>query len=447
MKMNRYLGMLFCVAALFASARAGVAGQEEDMDVVMLNNPALPTVPPTKITRDDYVSVEGKYKNAAVKRESHLVKEVIYADKDSNYSLATEKRDEGRWTLSALYFSNALDNLKEAKWAPEYCNYGIGNAFFSAGIFTGYKGRARSYAPASDYFKKALEANPKSRFMLDIVTKLPICYAEQDKLDEADSATKDAADRIAKYKEETVKLGTGYAEPADRALVQLAIAKARIAEKKVANGKGNTAQGSRDLWHEARIKAAKFPDLIGECVEGEFRGMIKMKLYTQAVTEANAIIDKYNQQSDYSMLPQLPAAFMSLGQANFAQGLEYEGKGNKPLAENAFAEARWAFLNIIAQFFDNDDYVAQAHFLTGLCYEKLITVEPTDAQTKAIREWQSVVSNFPKSEFKPQSVEKLKAYGIKVSEPAPPAPTPPKQDAAKQDPPKPPAPKKNPKAK
>ncbi len=446
MNTNRFVAMLFCVAALVSCARAGEAGQEEDMDTVLLYNPNAPTVPPTKITRDDYVSVEGKLKNVVLKKESFLVKEVLYADKDSNYSLATEKRDEGRWTLCALYFSNALENLKDAKWAPEYCNYGIGNAFFSAGIFGGYKGRARTYPPAADYFKKALDANPKSRFMLDIVAKLPICYAEQDKLAEADAAVKDAADRIAKYKEETVKFGTGYLEPAERALVQLAVAKARIAEKKVATGvAGFNPQGSRDLWREARIKAAKFPEIIGECVEGEFRSLILMKQYTQAVTEANAIVDKYNQQSDYTLLPQLPAAYMSLGQANLAQGLEYEGKGNKPLAENAFAEARWAFLNIIAQFFDNDDYVAQAHYLSGLCYEKLITVEPTDAKTKAIREWQSVVSNFPKSPFKADAVKKLAAYGITIED-AKPAAAPkadaPKPDAPKADPAKPAPPKK-----
>ena len=133
---------------------------------------------------------------------------------------------------------------------------------------------------------------------------------------------KDAEERIAKYREETGKFGPGYAEPADRAAVQLAIAKARIAEKKVATGiAGITAQGSRDLWHEAKLKAAKYPDLIGECVEGEFRGMILMKQFTQAVTEANAIIEKFNKESDYTMLAQLPAAYMSLGKANLAQGI------------------------------------------------------------------------------------------------------------------------------
>ena len=183
-------------------------------------------------------------------------------------------------------------------------------------------GRGGTYAPAADgYYKRALDANPKSRYMLDIVVKLPVCYAEQDKLAEADTAIKEADERIAKYREETGKLGIGYLEPAKRAMVQLAIAKARISERKVALGQpGVSAKTSHDLWHEARIKAADYPELIGECVEGELRGLIQMKQYSQAVSEANAIIEKFNQQSDFTILAQLPAAYMSLGAGESGAG-------------------------------------------------------------------------------------------------------------------------------
>jgi len=64
--------------------------------------------------------------------------------------------------------------------------------------------------------------------------------------------------------------------------------------------------------------------------------------------------------------------------------------------EETYAEARWAFLNVIAQYFENEDYVGQAHYLAAFCYDKLKDIEPDDAKTKAIREWQAVVTNFPK---------------------------------------------------
>ena len=64
----------------------------------------------------------------------------------------------------------------------------------------------------------------------------------------------------------------------------------------------------------------------------------------------------------------------------------------------------------------------------------------SDGRTsKAIREWQSVVSNFPKSDYKKKSVDKLEHYGIKVADAGiPPAASTPRADEPeKKDPPKP----------
>ncbi|HLX65116.1 MAG TPA: hypothetical protein VKX17_27855 [Planctomycetota bacterium] len=428
MKTMRTMAMVLFAMLFTAPAwAAGEAVQEEDLDVLMQWNDNAPPIPPTKVTQDNYLHVIGSYHNQQIKKEAYLIKEIVYADKDANYALAREKRDEGRYTLAAFYFAEALDSLKDHKWAPELCNYGIGNAFFTAGIFDGYKGKQRQYVPAVEYFKKALDANPKSRYMLDIVTKMPECYAEmsEDKLTEAEAAVKDAEERIKKYRDETGKVaqGMGYSENADKALVQLSISKAVIAEKSAIREKpGKTWQQAAALWHEARTKAKKYPEFAGTCVEGELRALIEMKDYNKAEQEANFIIDSYNKNSDYALIPQLPAAYMSLGRANMAEAVQFETGGNVPRANNSYAEARWAFLNVIVQFSGNDDYVAQAHYLSGLCYDKLKDVEKEDAQSKAIKEWQSVVANFPKSEYRDKAAKKLEGYGIKIEAPPPPAP-------------------------
>ena len=67
----------------------------------------------------------------------------------------------------------------------------------------------------------------------------------------------------------------------------------------------------------------------------------------------------------------------------------------------------------------------------------MITVEPSDAQTKAIREWQSVVNNFPKSAYKADAVKKLAAYGVKIEEAPKAAPAAPATPAAPETPKKP----------
>ena len=439
-RMSTCLALSAACLCFLSSGRvfAVEAPQEDDLDAILLVG-KVPPLPPTKVTQDNYVQVIGAYKGSNVKREGYLVKDIVYADKDSNYQTALDKRDEGRYTLAALYFSKALESLKDRKWAAEYCNYGLGNAFYAAGIFEGYKGRTKTYEPAAEYFKRVLEANPKSRFMLDTVSKIAVCLAEQKKIPEAEAAIKDAESRIKKYRDETGRIAMGYNEAADRAMVQVSMAKAHISEEAVAmKSAGATPSQTRDLWHEARAKATKFPELQGECVEGELRALIDMKQYEEAKAEASNIIDKFNQQNEYGLMALLPAAYSARGMAYLAQALDYEAKKNKPLAENAFAEARWDFLNVIAQFFDNDEYVAAAHYRAGICYEKLAAVEPTDAKQKAVREWQSILVNFPKSDFRNMAAAKLRENGVPVEDEKLAAP--PAAPAAPATPPVPPAP-------
>ena len=122
-------------------------------------------------------------------------------------------------------------------------------------------------------------------------------------------------------------------------------------------------------------------------------------------------------------LPLLPSACTVLGKANLAQAVEFEGRGAKIQALNAYADARWAFLHIIAQFFDNDDYVASAHYFSGLCYDKLRDVE-ADAGEKAVREWKLVTTDFKKSDFNEPALKELERVGVKTAKEAAPAAAP-----------------------
>ena len=143
-------------------AAAEAAAADEDLDAVVLVSASMPPFPPTKIIEDNYIAVVGKLRTT-IKKEAYLVKDIVYADRSPSYSRAVEKRDEGRYTVAALNFANALDEMKEQKWAAEYCNYGIANAFYANHTFSGYQGKARSYAPAADYFVKRARKPTRSR--------------------------------------------------------------------------------------------------------------------------------------------------------------------------------------------------------------------------------------------------------------------------------------------
>ena len=140
-------------------------------------------------------------------------------------------------------------------------------------------------------------------------------------------------------------------------------------------------------------------------------------------------VDKYQNSGDNKVLPLLPGSYMALGKAFMGKAAQNEERKMVPQANQNYAEARWQFIHVVAQFFDKDEYVANAHFLAGVCYDKLKDMEP-DASDKAVRHWRLVVSNFPNSSFKALAEQQLTAAGAS-SAPAP-APEAPKKEEPKK---------------
>jgi tetratricopeptide (TPR) repeat protein len=414
------LAVLAAAACLNGAALAG-EGDQQEKDII-LRTDGKPQ-PPTFVKQDNYLTVVG---DRGEKVHAFLVKDILYANRDANYQMGLDKKDEGRYTLAAFYFAKALSAMSNVKWAEEYCNYYIGCSLYDNGSYKGYTGKSgTAYSPPSVYFKKARDANPKTRFILDITCKLPVCLAEEDKLDEADAAMKEAEKTLKAYRDETNKVADGFRDIADRATALLSIADARIAEKRVAAGKDNM-NTVKDKWMIATSRTSKYPELMGDAVDGQLRTLVAMKDYTTAKAEADRYINKYKKDGDQKVVPLLPGAYTVMGKANLAQASEFESKKQEVQAQTAYADARWAFLHVIAQFFDNDEYVASAHYFAGLCYDRLRNIE-TDAGDKAVRHWKLIVKNFPKSKFKEEAQKELDRVGGG-------APAAPKEEPKKEDP-------------
>lgn len=387
---------------------------EEELDIIKRWDKG-PQPPATKIIQDDYVQVSGKYKSVTTTVPSYAVQDISYAGHDLNYDVALTKRAEGKYTVAALYFTKALEAKNTQPWAKEYCNYGIGEALFKDGKFTEYKGRVNTYAPPSHYFKKALEANPKSRFMPDIVSMLPRCLAEEGKFAEAETAVQVAEARLKQYVEDVkkaaVKDAPGYKEVTIHAAAQLAVSNAFLFERKAAKEKGQPNWAEvRDKWDEARGKAMKYADLNVTAVDGLLRTLVAMQNYDGAIAEASGIIDNYSKAPDNKDLPLLPGAYTARGKATLAKAGNFAMKKMVIQSNNAYADARLDFLYVVAQFFDNDEFVASAHYFAGLCYENLSTIE-LDAAEKSMRHWKIIKQNFPNSGFK--DLAEIKLTGAK----------------------------------
>jgi TolA-binding protein len=170
---------------------------DEQLDVVVRRSGAQP---PGRIVREDYLCVVIN-RGAEMKIPAHAVKEVQYAARCSEYDRALELSSSGKLKNAAYLFAVALDKMPDQRWAAEYCNYGIASALFSKKIFFTTEIGRREFSPPSACFRKALEANPRSRLMPELLPKLVRSLIEEQKLEEAAVALKDAQDRLLKYRE------------------------------------------------------------------------------------------------------------------------------------------------------------------------------------------------------------------------------------------------------
>jgi len=404
-----------CAWGFGRNALAGAAAEaaQEEPDVIQRTDQERPaTLSPNGITREDYLFVEGRQKGSTVKLESYKVKDVLRGDRPTEYNNALDRKRDGRYTVAAKWYTAALEKMKDKAWAVEYCNYGVAECLYEAGHYDGYKGKTYTYQPPAHYYGEAIKANPKSRFLLDASVKIAICLIESGKLQEAEKAFMEAQAAIKRYREDTAKTGDmNYREAANRAESLIKLARAKQLEKRADQEKtphDQALQAYKDC--QSTSKAMKFFDVAAEATEGEMRVLVKDRQFGEAKIRAQEIIDKYKKDCDPNLLGMLPVAYTVMARASLAQANEYEGRNQPVQAQLAYADARWNYLQVLVQFFDKDEYVAEAGYFAGLCNDKLKDQEP-DARQKAIQCWQDVKKNFPTSQFAEMAAADLKRVG------------------------------------
>jgi tetratricopeptide (TPR) repeat protein len=143
------------------------------------------------------------------------------------------------------------------------------------------------------------------------------------------------------------------------------------------------------------------------------------KDYDQAASRANSTIDEFKRTGSQDLYGMLPGAYLVKGQADFMAAVEQERDGRVTEAKERYAEARWSFLHVIVQFFENDDYVSKAHFLAGQCSESLKKLGGADANLeKALFHYQEILRSHPNSVFKKLAEERLTALQPAATPPA-----------------------------
>jgi tetratricopeptide (TPR) repeat protein len=377
----------------------------EDTDVIERTDGK--PIPPLTITHDDYLHVIGKHV-IEYKVPAYVVKDVAYGGGDADFVVGMQRLREERYTVAARCFKTALDAAGDKKWAIELYNYSIGNALFLNGSFGGYKGQRFDYEAPANYFKRAVDANPKSRYLLDIVAKLPVCVAGTGDFDGASEAFKDAEKRIAAYETETAATHDPlYAPAAKRARAALSISLARVQQMKAETKKGDWKTAC-DAWHDAAQKTAAFAELVPAAQRGWLNALVESQEIDAAKEKATEIIEKQAKEPDSRQWSLLGFAHFIQGRIAYLEALDAEKAGRALQATRGFADARWSFVNAAVYALEGTEG-AKAQLLAGKCCEKLKSVEEDGAE-KAVRYWKEVLRSNPEGEVADAARAELKAH-------------------------------------
>lgn len=378
-----------------------------DSDVIVRSDDK--TIPPLSVTRDDYLFVAGRHV-VEIKVPSYLVKEVDYANESEDFKYGMQKLGDAKYSVAAKYFKEALDAAGDKKWALELYNYHLGSALYLNGSFAGYNGRRFNYDPPSAYFKRALDANPKSRFMLDIFAKRPVCLAGEQDFEAAAEALKDGERRLAEYQAETAAThDPGYAPLAQRAKAALTVAAARVLQMKAEAKKAEWKDVS-DAWRIACNQATAFADLSQTAKRGRMNALFESQDIDGAKETTAEIIRKLSTEPDPRQWSLLSSAYFIQGCIQYQEALGAEQAKRVVQSTRGFAEARWSFVNAAVYAIEGGER-SSAQLKAGICCDKLKRVEDDGAE-KAVRYWKEVLRESPDGDVADSARAELKKAGF-----------------------------------
>ena len=358
----------------------------------------------TKITTDNYITIEGFSRNSKVELPSHKVKDVLRADRPREYDIGLMQIRRGRYAAAAKCFSSVLRSAdhRNKPWVIEYCNYRMGEAVYKGGLWEppGKTTRNR-FSPPEDYYAKMLKANPRSRYMLNAITRIPLCLTEQEKFEEARKAIMVAESAIKKYREETAEIG--YRTSADKAEARLKMANAQLLEDK-----RDFEKAKEQYLVVQRMASKKYRHIHSYALEGELRCLMKQYKLADAKARAESLIEKCKESGDPALADVLPCAIAAVARGSLVEAGGFEAKNDKAQAQQSYANARRYYQKLLTSFRNRVEFTEEAIYFVGLCFYKLRDKEP-DAMDMAIRYFRQVQRVFPNGALAKQAALDLKS--------------------------------------
>lgn len=137
--------------------------------------------------------------------------------------------------------------------------------------------------------------------------------------------------------------------------------------------------------------------------------------FETAKAEANALIVKHARATQKAELSLAGGAYAALGRIFTTEATREDAQGRTLWANNAYADARWAYLNAMTCLVADDEQAASALVEAGNCYARLARVE-SDARDNAVRTWKAVLRWYPDSHAATLARGQLKGAGVTVND-------------------------------
>ncbi len=376
-----------------------------------------------QILQDNYIEVKYKTHRMTASMRAFDVKEIEYADattKDDYYLKAMYNIRKGRWSKAVERLREALEKdqidkktrrVGKEPWGKEYAYFWLGYCEYETG----------EYAKAREHLAMAIEANPKSRFLFEAMSRIALCYAEEKNFAEAEKALDAARKRFQEYKDEVKNISVDYSKFADRQLALCELTRAKMLLRRADAEFKERGKGDYDRVRSVAQSVITMCMLDNQDIQAEAKELIRealigMQRFDEVLAYCKRIVEDYKRSLNPDLQAGLPGAYIGMGDALFGIALQREAEGileGEQGSRFKFAEARDKYLRVIVEYFDNQEFLAKANYMAGICCKRLKDVEK-DAMERAIRHWKTVVEEFPDSAFKQKAEEELAAASAGV---------------------------------
>ena len=334
------LAVLLCAAAFGAPAPEDVAQDAIDM----IGPGSLSNI---KVNQDTWIVVEAQKFQVKTPIPAYKVKTVVYASAPELYRVAQQAAEEGDYekALKALILTLKKDGEKYA-WFKQYLFYDIARYYV--------KRRAEGdYEKARGYLDQLMTEVKDSRFLPDaLLLYADTCFMEGKDFEAARKAYEKAREQLTAMSRQVSGPHVEYLE--ERALT---------ADYKVGECLSLLKRygEAKSVYSGVAARSRKYPRVLYLALLGGAQALWQEGQVDEALKAFAELIEKAEIAGTRDILA---GAYAGLGDCYF---------GKKD-----FEVARWNYLKVAVQFFDNEEYAAKSLYRVGLCYKEIMLAEQDD---------------------------------------------------------------------